>query len=92
MMYARGTITVATIALRESPYCAAPRTVAVSASGGRAITLILPENLAYTETHVQLIAVYPRSTTTRLHFSKQVLAPCEASHEKQRINPLLDLS
>ena len=46
-MYARGTITVDTIVLRDSPYCAPPRTVAVSASEGRAITLILPENLAY---------------------------------------------
>ena len=45
IMYARGTITVDTIVLRDSPYCVPPHTVAVSASDGRAITLILPENL-----------------------------------------------
>ena len=40
MMYARGAMTLDTSGLRASPYWAAPRAVAVSASEGRAITLM----------------------------------------------------
>ena len=38
--YERGAITVDTRGRRARPYAAAPRSVAVSASGGRAMTLI----------------------------------------------------
>lgn len=46
MRYDRGAITLETSGLRARPYCAAPRHVAVSASEGRAITLILEPNCA----------------------------------------------
>ena len=38
--YDRGAMTLATRGRRAKPYAAAPRNVAVSASGGRAMTLI----------------------------------------------------
>ena len=46
IIYARGAMTVDTKGLRANPYCAAPRAVAVSASEGRAITLMREPNCA----------------------------------------------
>lgn len=40
MMYALGATTLETSGLRAKPYAAAPRAVAVSASEGRAMTLM----------------------------------------------------
>ena len=45
-MYDCGAITLETSGRRASPYCAAPRTVAVSQSCGRAMTLIREPNCA----------------------------------------------
>lgn len=46
IMYDCGAITLDTNGRRANPYCAAPRRVAVSQSGGREITLIRDENCA----------------------------------------------
>lgn len=44
MIYDRGAMTLDTRDLLAKPYCAAPRSVAVSASVGLAMTLIREEN------------------------------------------------
>ena len=45
--YERGAMTLDTRGRRARPYAAAPRNVAVSASGGRAMTLIREPNWLY---------------------------------------------
>ena len=46
-MYDCGAITLDTSGRAASPYCAAPRSVAVSQSGGREITLIRAPKRSY---------------------------------------------
>lgn len=51
--YERGAMTDDTRGRRAKPYAAAPRNVAVSASGGRAITLIREPNWLYKKNKVK---------------------------------------
>lgn len=52
-MYDCGAMTLDTNGRRANPYWAAPRKVAVSQSGGRAMTLIRPVKRSYKETREQ---------------------------------------
>jgi len=88
-MYERGAITDDTSCLFDKPYCAAPRNVAVSESGGRTMSLILEENVSL----IPAVSFLPEKTLhcTNLDALLQVLTSSKASNKKYGVNWLFYL-
>lgn len=91
MMYDRGAITLETNGVRAKPYRAAPRSVAVSASAGLAITRMRDENCCYTEMKGLEHSSEKGGAWAHLDTLFEVFTPCKTTDKQYGIYALLDL-
>jgi hypothetical protein len=87
MIYDLGAMTLATNVVRDRPYRAAPRRVAVSASAGLAMTRMREENCSFRNVRKRK---YLTDLSTHFHAMLQVFTSCKAPDQQQRIDSLTD--